>query len=102
MQFNKKQCIRSSSNWFRVSKVQNSLGFSFGNFVVWAQTYLKESVFRQNPWIIVYVVGGITPGEMKELQVVFKGTVRVVSSDSLHKDGNGRFTTVLLKPLSDQ
>ncbi|XP_023349833.1 sec1 family domain-containing protein 2 isoform X2 [Eurytemora carolleeae] len=29
---------------------------------------------RQNPWIIVYVVGGITPGEMKELQKTVLGT----------------------------
>ena len=33
---------------------------------------------------------------------VFKGTVRVILSDPLFKDGNSRFTTVPLKHLSDQ
>ena len=32
----------------------------------------------------------------------FKGTVRVISNDSLCKDGSVRFTTVLIKSLSDQ
>ena len=31
-----------------------------------------------------------------------KGTVSVISSDPSCKDGNVRFTTVTLKPLSDQ
>ena len=38
--------------------------FFFFNFVLYVA--IK---FRQNPWILVYVVGGITPGEMKALQV---------------------------------
>ena len=33
---------------------------------------------------------------------IFKGTVSVISSDPPWKDGNARFTTVPLKPKSDQ
>ena len=33
---------------------------------------------------------------------VFKGTVRVTSSESPFKDGNARFTRVPIKALSDQ
>ena len=32
----------------------------------------------------------------------FKGTVSLIPSDPLCKDGNARFTTVPLKALSDQ
>ena len=34
-------------------------------------------------------------------EISVKGTVRVISSDPPCKDGNVRFTTVPLKPLSD-
>ena len=35
------------------------------------------------------------------MEISIKGTVRVISSDSPYTDGNARFTTIPLKPLSE-